>query len=170
MQHREQSNNCENQRFSNVNWFIENERCPITAFFVSSYTVITFPMLKFLQREIIWDKISKILWLKQKKFITCYLWTIVVFFSGVVEKLMKLFCSMMLLYEYAKINTYVNPICILSEFCSWFGNRNFYWATRINNLKNFNRIPTVFIFSLVFKGLLCWKDNRDSVILHFQCP
>lgn len=73
LQHTEQSNNYKNQRFSNVNWFTENERCPITAFFVSFYTIIPFPMLKFLWREIIWDKISKILWLKQKKFITCYL-------------------------------------------------------------------------------------------------
>lgn len=63
-----------------------------------------------------------------------------------------------------------NEIVFWFFFFFCFGNRNFYWGTQMNNFKNFNQIPTVLIFCLVFKGLSCWKDHREIISLYFFMP
>ena len=58
---------------------------------------------------------------------------------------------------------------ILFSFLSDLETGIFYWGIQMNNFKNFNQISTV-LFRLIFKGLLYWKDHRESILLYFWCP
>lgn len=79
----------------------------------------------------------KILWLKQKKYITSCLWTSVVSFSRVIEKPMELFCPIIFWGGDAKRNTCVDPICIIGNI------RNEIFSDCFSDLEtqNFTELP-----------------------------
>lgn len=133
------------------------------------YCYFYFNVKLFPGREIVWDEICKVLWLKYKEYINCFFWTSMVsFFKSNKTHLLRVKKSkkasgIILFYDaslwvcqkkhiFALLGTYEMKFVLIFF---WFANRDFYWANQMSNFKNFNQILTVFIFRLVFKGLLC---------------
>lgn len=163
---------------------IKNEICPVTALLVFAYIIISFTKLKFLLRKGIWNEMYKILWLKYKKY-GCHLVSLHIYSgsfksnqeaSGVVlfydaslwiyqkKHICQTLFSLLGTYEikFVLILFIVSLVLIWKQECILRHSGE--------HFQNSNQIPTVLMFNLVFKGLLCWKDHRESIMLYFWCP